>query len=80
MLPSYCTDSGRKTLVAEKYLEQIAYLFKKFRICGILTLSSNAHKGDLQVMRNSKVRKVIVYAMVALMLLSSLMMGLSFVI
>lgn len=31
-------------------------------------------------MRNSKVRKVIVYGMVALMLLSSLMMGLSFVI
>ncbi|MBT2582255.1 stressosome-associated protein Prli42 [Planococcus sp. ISL-109] len=31
-------------------------------------------------MRNQAVRKVIVYAMVGLMLLSSLMMGLSFVI
>lgn len=37
------------------------------------------NKGDYQFMRNETFRKFIVYAMVALMLLSSLMIGLSFV-
>jgi len=63
----------------EEYLKSRTCLFKITENYVILRTSSNAQKGDSKHMRNQAFRKFIVYAMIAIMLVSTLMMGLSFV-